>query len=277
MSRRSRILDSISTQTHDSFDSTQIEVNVRYLPKTNFILSIFVPTGRTRRTSYEYLISSFLFYVSINFFTRTMMKTVAALCVLASASAFAPASQSQKSLALSALIDDAFGISIETGNKCPPLGREILKDAGPGGVKWFQNAEIKHGRIAMIATIGFMSQKFGVHFPLYLGPSGSNVFNPESSDAWLLSSTTGTTFSDIAHAAPLDAIGMVPNAGWFQIFIAAGWFECIAYDRQWKEERAIAGDYGYDPLGFTKREGGIEGKDFESLRLKEIKNGRVAM
>ncbi len=76
------------------------------------------------------------------------MKTVAAFCVLASASAFAPASQSQKSLALSALIDDAFGISIETGNKCPPLGREILKDAGPGGVKWFQNAEIKHGRVA---------------------------------------------------------------------------------------------------------------------------------
>jgi hypothetical protein len=71
---------------------------------------------------------------------------------------------------------------------------------------------------------------------------------------------------------------MVPNAGWFQIFIVAGWFECLAYGRQWGGEgNAIAGDYGYDPLGFTKKEGGIAGKDFESLRLKEIKNGRVAM
>mmetsp|Transcript_15893 Transcript_15893/g.45560 ORF Transcript_15893/g.45560 Transcript_15893/m.45560 type:complete len:229 (-) Transcript_15893:124-810(-) len=207
-----------------------------------------------------------------------MMKSTIALCLLASASAFAPASvQKTSSTAVNALIDEAFGVSVETGNKCPPLGREILKDAGPGGVKWFQNAEIKHGRIAMVATIGFLTQKLGVHFPLYLGPSGSNCFNPESTDAWLLSSSTGTTFSDIAHAAPLDAINMVPYAGWFQIFVVAGWFECIAYNRQWKEGRAIPGDYGYDPLGFTKKKGGIESKDFESLRMKEIKNGRVAM
>lgn len=207
-----------------------------------------------------------------------MMKSTIALCLLASASAFAPASyQKSSSTAVKAAIDDAFGVSVETGNKCPPLGREILKDAGPDAVKWFQNSEIKHGRIAMLATIGFMTQKFGVHFPLYLGPSGSNAFNPESSDAWLLSSSTGVTFSDIAHAAPLEAIKMVPNAGWFQIFIFAGWFECIAYNRQWAEGRAVPGDYGYDPLGFTKKEGGIASKDFESLRMKEIKNGRVAM
>ena len=205
------------------------------------------------------------------------MKTAVALLCLASASAFAPASVSQKSTALNAAVDEAFGVSIETGNKVPPLGRYILKDQGPEAVKWFQNAEIKHGRIAMVATIGFLTQKLGVHFPLYLGPTGSNCFSPESSDAWLLSSTTGTTFSDVAAAAPLDAIHMVPDAGWFQIFIAAGWFECIAYNRQWKEGREVPGDYGYDPLGFTKKEGGIAGKDFESLRMKEIKNGRVAM
>jgi hypothetical protein len=200
------------------------------------------------------------------------------LCI-ASVSAFTTSGgcSQRPSVALDAAIDNAFGVSIETGNKCPPLGREILKDAGPDAVKWFQNSEIKHGRIAMVATIGFMVQKFGVHFPLYFGPSGSNGFHPESADAWLLSSTTGVTFSDIAHAAPLDAVGMVPFAGWFQIFLAAGWFECIAYNRQWAEGREVPGDYGYDPLGFTKRPGGIAGKDMEKLRMREIKNGRVAM
>eukprot|EP00533_Pseudo-nitzschia_delicatissima_P006151 CAMPEP_0116097858 /NCGR_PEP_ID=MMETSP0327-20121206/10924_1 /TAXON_ID=44447 /ORGANISM="Pseudo-nitzschia delicatissima, Strain B596" /LENGTH=228 /DNA_ID=CAMNT_0003589627 /DNA_START=11 /DNA_END=697 /DNA_ORIENTATION=- len=207
------------------------------------------------------------------------MKTFAALSLLlASASAFAPTSVNTRSTALNAAVDEAFGISIETGNKVPPLGRKILEDAGPDGVKWFQNAEIKHGRIAMVATIGFWVQKLGVHFPLYLGPSGSNSFSPESTASnWVISSTTGVTFQDIAQAAPLDAIHMVPNAGWFQIFLVAGWFECIAYNRQWAEGREIPGDYGYDPLGFTKKEGGIAGKDFESLRMKEIKNGRVAM
>jgi hypothetical protein len=207
------------------------------------------------------------------------MKTFAALTLcLGAASAFAPASSSKRtSVTVNAGIDDAFGVSIETGNKCPPLGRRILEDAQPSALKWFQNAEIKHGRIAMIATIGFMTQKFGVHFPLYLGPSGSNAFSPESSDAWLLSSTSGVTFSDIAHAAPLDAIGMVPAAGWLQVFFMAGWFECIAYDRQYNKPNDIPGNYGYDPLGFTKREGGWDSKELTSLRMKEIKNGRVAM
>jgi hypothetical protein len=210
------------------------------------------------------------------------MKTFAALTLcLGAASAFAPASTNTQrtSVAVQAGIDDAFGVSIETGNKCPPLGRRILEDAQPSALKWFQNAEIKHGRIAMVATIGYMVQKFGVHFPLYLGPSGSNAFSPESSDAWLLSSTTGVTFSDIAHAAtPLDAIAMVPEAGWLQVFFAAGWFECIAYDRQYNQpDNDIPGNYGYDPLGFTKREGGWKSKELTSLRMKEIKNGRVAM
>lgn len=208
------------------------------------------------------------------------MKTIATLSLcLGAATAFAPASLtgSKRDVAMNSVIDKAFGVSIETGNKCPPLGARILEDAQPSALKWFQNAEIKHGRIAMVATIGFMVQKFGVHFPLYLGPSGSNAFSPDSSDAWLLSSTSGVTFSDIAHAAPLDAIGMVPAAGWIQIFFAAGWFECIAYERQYNQGNEIPGDYGYDPLGFTKRAGGWDSKELTSLRLKEIKNGRVAM
>jgi len=208
------------------------------------------------------------------------MKTAAILTLLAgSAAAFAPANvpRTATTVAQMSSIDEAFGVSIETGNKCPPLGAKILEDTQPDALKWFQNAEIKHGRIAMVATIGFMVQKMGVHFPLYLGPTGSNCFSPESSTAWLLSSTTGVTFSDVAHAAPLDAIQMVPMAGWVQIFFVAGWFESVAYYRQWVQESPIPGDYGYDPLGFTKREGGWDSEELTSLRLKEIKNGRVAM
>lgn len=207
------------------------------------------------------------------------MKVVAALSLLvASASAFAPAAVNvPRDVSVQSSLDGEFGTSIEFGNKCPPLGAYIMKDTSPRALKWFQNAEIKHGRVAMVATIGFLTQKLGVHFPLYLGPTGSNCFHPASDTAWYLSQSEGITFSDVANAAPLDAIKMVPNAGLFQIFIVAGWFECIAYERQWNQENSVPGDYGYDPLGFTKRPGGLESDELKDLRMKEIKNGRLAM
>lgn len=198
------------------------------------------------------------------------MKVVAAITLcLGAASAFAPsASVSRSATAVPASLDGTFGTGPETGNKCPPLGN-FLADATPGGLKWFQNAEIKHCRIAMVATIGYMVQKLGIHMPLYLGP--------ESGDPWYLSTSTGVTFADVSKAAPLDAIQMVPPAGWLQIFICAGIFESVAYARQWNQNREIPGDYGYDPLGFTKRPDGWDSQELKDLRIKEIKNGRLAM
>ena len=191
-----------------------------------------------------------------------------ALC-LGATSAFAPPATCRRpATAFQASLDGTFGTSVETGNKCPPLGN-FLADAGPEGIKWFQNAEIKHCRIAMVATIGYMVQKLGIYMPLYPGPP--------SGDPWYLSTSAGVTFADISKAAPLDAIKMVPLAGWLQIFIAAGMFESVAYARQWNQGREIPGDYGYDPLGFTKRPGGWDSKELTDLRMQEIKNGRLAM
>jgi len=170
-------------------------------------------------------------------------------------------------------LDSAFGVTIETGNKCPPLGKKLLQEARPEAVAWFQNSEIKHGRIAMVATIGFLVQKLGIHLPLYLGPS---AFQPDA-PAWYLSTSTGVTFSDVAKAAPLDAIQLVPFAGWVQILFAASAFECVAFHRQYNLGGRVPGDYGYDPLGFTKRPGGLESPEQKKLRIQEIKNGRLAM
>jgi len=207
------------------------------------------------------------------------MKVAAVFALVGSASAFAPAARVSKqnvAVRMSSL-DGEFGVGIELGNKCPPLGAKLLEDAQPSALKWFQNAEIKHGRIAMVATIGFWIQKLGIHFPLYLGPTGSNGFHPESDATWMLSTSEGVSFSDIAAASPLEAVTMVPAAGWLQIFFVAGWFESLAYLRQFSVDNPIPGDYGYDPLGFTKREGGWDSDELKSLRLKEIKNGRLAM
>lgn len=83
-----------------------------------------------------------------------------------------------------------------------------------------------------------MVQKMGLHFPLYLGPSGSNCFHPASDTAWYLSTSAGVTFSDVANAAtPLDAVQMVPLAGWLQVgccllFIAGCLFYYLLRDKK---------------------------------------------
>ena len=200
------------------------------------------------------------------------MKTIAALSLLAaSATAFQTVQPSVSTTALQASrLDGTWGTTIETGNKCPPLGAMILENVGPKGMKWFETSEIKHGRVAMVATIGYMFQKYGIHFPLYLGPAGSGPAND-----WFLSESAGITFTDVANAAtPFDAIQMVPLFGFYQILFVAGWFELLAAGRQ---ESDIPGNFGYDPLGFTKREGGFDSDEIKELRMKEIKNGRLAM
>ena len=55
------------------------------------------------------------------------MKTVAALTLLASASAFAPVLVQKPATAFGVTIDEAFGVSIETWNKYSPLGAAILE------------------------------------------------------------------------------------------------------------------------------------------------------
>jgi len=198
--------------------------------------------------------------------------------VIGSASAFVtPKPGASSVVANTALqgykMENYFGITVETGNTCPPYGGMLLEDAEEPLIKWFQNAEIKNGRVAMVATIGYLVQKSGLHFPLYLGPS---AFGSEAA-TWYLSTSEGITFADVAKATPYEAIAMVPAAGWLQIFFAAGLFEFTAWERQWNQGREIPGDYGYDPLGFTKQEGGWDSDAMKKLRLQEIKNGRLAM
>ena len=54
--------------------------------------------------------------------------------------------------------------------QCPPVGfwdpLEIVSgDVKPETIGWYRHAEIKHGRVAMAAFVGFTVQSLGVCFP----------------------------------------------------------------------------------------------------------------
>jgi hypothetical protein len=120
-------------------------------------------------------------------------------------------------------------------------------------VEWMREAEIKHARLAMLAAVGW---------PF------AELINP-----WL--DSTGGRAPSLFNGGLFD--GPVP----FFLVLAAGaaaLLENVAEERanqRWRlsEDKAIAGDYGFDPLGFSKEEGAFRQRE---LRANELFNGRLA-
>ena len=78
-----------------------------------------------------------------------------------------------------------------------PLGTfDPLKYSQQGSqetLNWFRAAELKHGRVAMLATTGFLVQAAGLHFPGYL--------------------SQGVTFESLSGLNPVDQWAAVSDAG----------------------------------------------------------------
>jgi len=145
-------------------------------------------------------------------------------------------------------------------------------------VGFLRQAEIKHGRVAMAAFVGYCVQANGIHFP------------------WALT-TSGITHADISAAGgPADQWDALPTASKLQILGFVGLLELISessYILELSGEKHYmrGGKPGFfpklntwmphpvplefwDPFGFTK--GMSEEKKAKSL-VAEINNGRLAM
>jgi len=149
-----------------------------------------------------------------------------------------------------------------------------------GVVGYLRHSEIKHGRIAMAAFVGFCVQSNGIHFP------------------WA-TSFSGLTYADIAsNAAPAAQWDALPTAAKVQIITVIGlleaWGESTpALEAAGEKHYARGGKPGfypsfapfravfghpvfdlYDPFGFSKSK--TEEQKARGL-LVEINNGRLAM
>ena len=121
-----------------------------------------------------------------------------------------------------------------------------------GSVENFQRrraTEIKHGRIAMLATMGYITPEITGKFPGYLSPSA------------------GLKFADIPNG--LAAISKVPQAGWGQILLYMAY--CEVSQTQEPGTAAYAGDFGFKVL--TSSDPAEKTKKLNA----EIANGRLAM
>jgi len=133
-----------------------------------------------------------------------------------------------------------------------PLG--FTKDATEGKIRFYREVELKHGRVGMLAALGFLvAEQF---HPLF----GGNIDQP----AYLaFQQTPLQTF----WGSVVLAIGVLEILSVFSFNNPAGgepW--SIRSDHK-------PGDFGFDPLGL-KPESAAELKEMQN---KELNNGRLAM
>jgi hypothetical protein len=122
-----------------------------------------------------------------------------------------------------------------------PLGLSSI-----GNVKFLQEAEIKHCRVAMLAVAGSIVQDIAQD-PSFLKITGGAKLTA-AHDKLVSSGTMGQILFWVSFAEVFGTIAL---------------FETL-------EGKRAPGDFKFDPLNFAKT-------DKDTWALKEIKNGRLAM
>jgi len=127
------------------------------------------------------------------------------------------------------------------------VGFDPLHMSDTLNLEWVQAAELKHGRVAMLAVVGFIVSQY-VHLPA----------------------------DQFAESNPLLAVFRLPLAAHAQIFGFIAFFELLSVSRMGSETGDAWDTLIQDPkgsAGFKKKSAAEQAK----LKLNEVKNGRLAM
>ncbi|EKX34760.1 light-harvesting Chl a protein 2 [Guillardia theta CCMP2712] len=187
-----------------------------------------------------------------------MLRAILVLAAAASASAFAPAALPTRAARSSTqglkMQDRSYAVPFLS--RPPALDGTMAGDVGfdPLGfsnyfdLKWLREAELKHGRVCMLGTLGFLVQE---KFQLPLPGFGEKL--------------------------PIEAFFTVPTGGLWQIFFTLGAIEILSNNGRISPGDMFAdgrapGDLGFDPLNLSSDESAL--RRFE---LAELKHGRLAM
>lgn len=148
-----------------------------------------------------------------------------------------------------------------------PLG--LSKDASEGDVIRWREAELKHGRVAMLATVGVLvGESVEKNTPLFgdkiVGPA---IYQFQEAEAL---SKFGFLAGIVAFIALIEGYS-ISNC-WETLEQKA------ARDPEGKTGSQLApgyinGDLGFDPLGLKPK----DSEGFALMQTKEINNGRLAM
>jgi len=189
-----------------------------------------------------------------------------ALALAASASAFVAPSSSRTRVSPLRVANGwqpdeskfAWGLpgSIDPVPEFDPLN--FAKDASLGQMKRYREAEVTHGRVAMLSVVGFLvAESF---HPLF----GGQIIGPAIYHLTEVRKITPEFFELLAVS-----IGIVETSraqiGWIPPPERKG--------GEFLRDNYYPGDIGFDPLGLKPS----DPEEFAAMQTKELQNGRLAM
>jgi len=208
------------------------------------------------------------------------MKLSILASLIGGATAFAPSQQTNGISSLNGAMEDLVSVA-ERSNPAlkyyDPLqlaSSNIFGESSDATIGWLRHAEIKHGRIAMAAFVGYIAQSNGVHWP------------------WNISTENGGTPFPFEAGSPPEQWDALPDAAKWQIILFVGfleWFSEAAGTHYMRGGRP--GDFPnfsdhkeliphpvpvnlFDPAGFSSK---LTEEQKSNGLIKEINNGRLAM
>ena len=186
------------------------------------------------------------------------MKFIASIALLAtSASAFSTSTKAASKTAAAFTLDTIPG-ALEPVGLFDPLGFGAKADEAT--LKRYREAELTHGRVSMLAVVGFLvgeavQGKTALFNGEVVGPAISHI--PQVNPIFWLLLTAGiakaeTTRAEIGWVEPKNVPVAKPGL---------------------LREEYIPGNIGFDPLGLKPTDPAA----FEEMQVKELQNGRLAM
>jgi len=179
------------------------------------------------------------------------MKVAAVLALLGSASAFTPSFKTTRSTGLKVALNDMPG-STAPINAFDPLS--LATCGSDETLAWFRASELKHSRVAMLATTGYIVQAAGIHFP---GQLSSDI-----------------SFESLSASKPFDAWASVPDAGKAQILATILIAEVISESKDVHYTKGGSlPTIVFPPIDFSN----VDATVLKKKQNAELNNGRLAM
>ena len=186
------------------------------------------------------------------------MKYTTLSLLLSSATAFSPIANQKASTSLNAFTIDVIPGAIAPTGIFDPLG--FADKADEKTLKRYREAEITHGRVAMLAAVGFLA--------------GEAV---EGSSFLFDASISGPAITHLPQ---------VPSGFWLILTVCIGIAENYRAETGWVDPSEVPvdqtgllrddyypGDLNFDPLGLKPE----DPEELKVMATKELQNGRLAM